>query len=308
MHPLESLESGGRMLLEPGFSACMAEQERAERLWTGGRWCEGPVWLAAQRKLVWSDIPNNRMLCLDEQSGAVGIFRAPANNSNGNTVDHEGRLITCEHLSRQVVRTEHDGRQTTLASHWQGLRLNSPNDVVVHADGGIWFTDPPYGILSDYEGQRADSEIGASQLYRIDPHSGAVELMADGFDKPNGLAFSSDGRQLYVSDTGASHTPDGPRHIERFTVGSDGRTLRGRRVFAQCTSGLFDGFRLDTKGRLWTSAGDGVHCYDAGGTLLGKLLLPEMTANLCFGGPLRNRLYICATSSIYAITLNVTGA
>lgn len=289
------------------FNVCIPGPERIEKLWTGGRWCEGPAWFGAHRTLVWSDIPNNRMLRYDELSGTTSVFRAPANNSNGHTVDRQGRLISCEHLTRRVTRTEHDGSITVLASHWQGKRLNSPNDVVVHSDGGVWFTDPSYGILSDYEGLRADSEIGACNVYRIDPASGAVDLVADDFVKPNGLAFSPDESVLYIADTGASHAADGPRHIRSLEVSADGKRLGKSTVFATCNHGLFDGFRVDTEGRIWSSAGDGVHAFDPDGTLLGKLLVPEPVANVCFGGPKRNRLFICATSSLYAIYLNAKG-
>ena len=293
--------------IDPRFNICIPGPERIEKLWTGGRWCEGPAWFGAHRTLVWSDIPNNRMLRYDELSGITSVFREPANNSNGHTVDRQGRLVSCEHLTRRVTRTEHDGSVTVLASHWQGKRLNSPNDVVVHSDGGVWFTDPSYGILSDYEGLRADSEIGACNVYRIDPASGTVDLVADDFVKPNGLAFSPDESVLYIADTGASHAADGPRHIRSCSVKADGKRLGANRVFATCDNGLFDGFRVDTEGRLWSSAGDGVHAFDADGTLLGKLLVPERVANVCFGGPKRNRLFICATSSLYAIYLNAKG-
>ena len=289
------------------FNVCIPGPERIEKLWTGGRWCEGPAWFGAHRTLVWSDIPNNRMLRYDELSGTTSVFRAPANNSNGHTVDRQGRLVSCEHLTRRVTRTEHDGSITVLASHWQGKRLNSPNDVVVHSDGGVWFTDPSYGILSDYEGLRAESEIGACNVYRIDPTSGAVDLVADDFVKPNGLAFSPDESVLYIADTGASHASGGPRHIRRLEVSADGKRLGKSTVFATCDHGLFDGFRVDTEGRIWSSAGDGVHAFDPDGTLLGKLLVPEPVANVCFGGPKRNRLFICATSSLYAIYLNAKG-
>lgn len=309
--PFGVLEGTGFETLDPRFATCLVHCERVERLWTGGRWCEGPAWFAAHRALVWSDIPNNRMMRFDETDGSVGFFRHSANNSNGNTVDREGRLITCEHLTRRVVRAEHDGTQTVLASRWQGKRLNSPNDVVVKSDGSVWFTDPSYGILSDYEGMQAESEIGACNVYRVDPSSGAVDLVADDFVKPNGLAFSPDESTLYIADTGASHDPDGPRHIRAMRVGNDGRSLSGSNpastVFAQCTNGLFDGFRVDQAGRLWTSAADGVHAYDPDGTLLGKIRIPEVVANVCFGGPKRNRLFICATSSLYAVYLNVSG-
>lgn len=306
--PFGALDGTGFEKLDPRFNRLVPGPEQVERLWTGARWCEGPAWFGAHRTLVWSDIPNNRMLRLDERNGTVAVFREPANHSNGNTVDRQGRLVSCEHLTRRVTRTEHDGSLTVLASHWQGLRLNSPNDVVVHSDGGIWFTDPSYGILSDYEGLSAESEIGACNVYRIDPASGAVELVADDFVKPNGLAFSPDESMLYIADTGASHAVDGPRHIRRFALASDGRRLGAGSLFAECTQGLFDGFRLDTQGRIWTSAADGVHAYDPDGSLIGKILLPERAANVCFGGPKRNRLYICATRSLYAITLNAKGA
>lgn len=307
MAPFGTLEGTGFEVLDAEFASCLAGPERVARLWTGGRWCEGPAWFAAHRTLVWSDIPNNRMLRLDEQSGHVGVFREPSNNSNGNTVDREGRLVTCEHLARRVTRTEHDGSTTVLADRWQGKRLNSPNDVVLRSDGSVWFTDPSYGILSDYEGAPAESEIGACNVYRIDPASGAVERVADDFVKPNGLAFSPDETMLYVADTGASHDPDGPRHIRRFKLSSDGRRLEASALFATCSNGLFDGFRLDRGGRLWCSAKDGVHAYAADGRLIGKILIPETVANVCFGGPKRNRLYICATSSLYAIYLKTNG-
>ncbi|HEX7437882.1 MAG TPA: SMP-30/gluconolactonase/LRE family protein [Caldimonas sp.] len=306
-----TLDGTGFEVLEPEFAACLAEPERVARLWTGGRWCEGPAWFAAHRTLVWSDIPNNRMLRLDELNGTVGVFRESSNNSNGNTVDRDGRLVTCEHLTRRVTRTEHDGRITVLADRWQGKRLNSPNDVVVRSDGSIWFTDPSYGILSDYEGARAESEIGACHVYRIDPATAAVDKVADDFVKPNGLAFSPDESILYIADTGASHDPDGPRHIRQFKVSGDGRRLESSSasssLFATCTNGLFDGFRLDREGRLWCSAKDGVHAYAADGRFIGKILIPETVANVCFGGPKRNRLYICATSSLYAIYLKANG-
>jgi gluconolactonase len=198
---------------------------------------------------------------------------------------------------------------TVLASHWQGKRLNSPNDVVVKSDGSIWFTDPDYGILSDYEGDRAESEIGRCNVYRIDPQSGELAIAAGDFVKPNGLAFSPDERELYIADTGASHDPEnGPRHIRRFSLGGDGRTLRGGAVFAECTAGLFDGFRFDREGRLWSSSAEGIHIFHADGTLIGRILIPEVVANLCFGGPKLNRLFICGTTSLYALMTHTNGA
>ena len=287
------------------FLSCIFPHESVLQLWTGARWCEGPAWFAAHGTLVWSDIPNNRMLRWDERNNTVGEFRNPSNNSNGNTVDRQGRLISCEHLSRSVTRTEHDGSRTVLADRWQGQRLNSPNDVVVHSDGSVWFSDPDYGILSEYEGRRCDSDIGACHVYRVDPHSGAVERVADDFDKPNGLAFSPDESVLYIADTGASHRADGPRHIRKFAV--EGKRLKPLGVFAECSNGLFDGFRVDVQGRIWTSAADGVHVYHPDGTLIGKVRIPEIVANVCFGGAKRNRLLVCATSSLYAVYLNTTG-
>jgi len=235
------------------------------------------------------------------------VFRHPAGYSNGNTVDRQGRLVTCEHGNRRVTRTEHDGSLTVIASHFQGKRLNSPNDVVVKSDGSIWFTDPAYGIDSDYEGHRGENEVGGCHVYRVDPQSGGVSIVADNFVRPNGIAFSRDEAKLYIADTGATHIKDGPRHIRMFDVGDDGR-LSGDEVFAISTNGLFDGFRLDDAGRIWTSAGDGVHCYERDGTLIGKILVPEVVANVVFGGVKRNRLYICATTSLYALMLPINGA
>ena len=295
------------VVLDERFRRLVNPAARLEILAEGCRWAEGPAYFPAGRYLIWSDIPNDRMMRFDETSNAVSVFRTPAGYSNGNTVDRQGRLVTCEHGNRRVTRTEHDGSITVLASHFEGKRLNSPNDAVVKSDGSIWFTDPAYGIDSDYEGHKAESEIGACHVYRIDPQSGSVSIVADDFVRPNGLAFSPDERRLYVVDTGATHVADGPRHIRVFDVGENGR-LTGGEVFATCTSGLFDGFRLDDAGRIWTSAGDGVHCYESDGTLIGKILVPEAVANVVFGGPKRNRLYICATTSLYAILLAVNGA
>ncbi|MBP2295492.1 SMP-30/gluconolactonase/LRE family protein [Azospirillum rugosum] len=293
-------------ILDPRFRRLVNSNARLDLLHTGCRWAEGPAYFPAGRYLVWSDIPNDRMLRFDETTETVGVFRSPAGYSNGNTVDRQGRLVTCEHGNRRVTRTEHDGTITVLADRYEGKRLNSPNDVVVRSDGTIYFTDPAYGIDSDYEGHKADSEIGACHVYRIDPRSGAVTIAANDFVRPNGLAFSADERTLYIADTGATHVADGPRHIRTFAVSEEGG-LSGGEVFATCTAGLFDGFRLDEDGRLWTSAGDGVHCYHPDGTLIGKVRVPEVVANVVFGGPKRNRLYICATTSLYAVLTCVNG-
>ena len=279
---------------------------RLEKLAEGCRWAEGPAYFPAERYLIWSDIPNDRLMRYDETSNAVSVFRPSSGYANGNTVDRQGRLVTCEHGNRRVTRTEHDGSLTVIASHYQGKRFNSPNDAVVKSDGSIWFTDPAYGIDSDYEGHRAESEIGGCHVYRVDPGSGEVTIVADDFVRPNGIAFSPDESRLYVADTGATHVEEGPRHIRVFDVGENGR-LTGGEVFATCTSGLFDGFRFDEAGRLWTSAGDGVHCYASDGTLIGKVLVPEGVANVVFGGTKRNRLYICGTTSLYAMMLHVNG-
>ncbi|MFD2763625.1 SMP-30/gluconolactonase/LRE family protein [Micromonospora eburnea] len=273
--------------------------EWTECLWTGGRWLEGPAWFPAGRFLVFSDIPNDRLLRWDETTGAVGVFRQPAGYANGHTVDRRGRLVSCEQGRRRVTRTEADGTDTVLAERWRGRRLNSPNDVVERSDGSIWFTDPSYGIDSDYEGNRAEREIDGNHVYRVDPHDGEVHLVADDFGQPNGLAFSPDESQLYVVDTRA-------KHLRRFRVTESG-TLRGDEVFATCDAGSFDGVRLDDAGRVWVAAYDGLHCFDPDGTLLGKLRLPEVVANFTFGGPKRNHLYICASSSLFSLRVNVNG-
>jgi len=278
-----------------------------ERLWTGCRWAEGPAWFAAGRYLVWSDIPNDRVMRWDETDGSVSVFRQPALNSNGHSVDLEGRLISCEHRGRCVSRTEHDGTRSIVASHFEGKRFNSPNDVVVKSDGSVWFTDPSYGIDSDYEGDAAASEIGAQRVYRVDAASGAVSVVASDFVQPNGLAFSADESLLYIVDTGATHVAGGPHHVRRFRVGADGG-LSGGEVLATCPVGLYDGLRVDVHDNLWLSAGDGVHCHAPDGDLLGKVLIPESVANLCFGGAKRNRMFICGTTSLYSVYLNTRGA
>ncbi len=290
------------------FNPLVIGNVHVEKLYTGCRWAEGPAYFAAGRYLVWSDIPNNRIMRWDETDGSVSVFREPSDNSNGNTVDRSGRLVTCHHLARMVTRTEHDGTRTQLATNWQGKRLNSPNDVVVKSDDSIWFTDPSYGIDLDYEGRITQSEIGACHVYRIDPRSGEVAAVATDFEKPNGLAFSPDERLLYIADTGYSHGEHLPRHIRVFSVGADGRSLSGGEVFATSAVGLFDGLRVDMRGNVWTSSGDGVRCYAPDGTLLGRVCIPEVVANCCFGGPKKNRLFICGTTSLYSVFLNTTGA
>ena len=298
-------EGTGYEILDKRFEACLIGHARVERLWTGARWLEGPAWFPASRSLIVSDIPNNRMLRFDEAGGNVSTFRQPSNNSNGNTRDLDGRLVTCEHLTRRVTRTEHDGAITVLAEKHDGKRFNSPNDVVVKNDGSIWFTDPSYGILFDYEGGKAASEIGTCHVYRIDGQSGAITMVANDFEKPNGLAFSPDESLLYIADTGVTHKDNGPKHIRRFKV--NGAKISGGEVFADCTAGLFDGFRIDQAGRIWTSAADGVHCYHPDGTLIGKVKIPELVSNVCWGGPKLNRLFVCGTTSLYSVYLAING-
>ncbi|MEU4396704.1 SMP-30/gluconolactonase/LRE family protein [Kribbella sp. NPDC023855] len=285
--------------LDERFALVARGDEYVERLYDGGRWLEGPVYVPAWRSLVFSDIPNDRMLRWDELSGTVSVFRQPAGYTNGNTLDAQGRLISCEQGNRRVTRTEADGSITVLASHLDGRRLNSPNDVVVRRDGSIWFTDPPYGITSNYEGHAAEQELDGCNVYRLSPDNAELTVVADDFVRPNGLAFSLDESQLYVVDTPA-------KHIRRFEVKGD--RLVGGEVFAPCQAGMFDGIRLDATGRVWAATHEGVHCFDPDGTLIGKLLFPDVVSNLCFGGPKRNRLFVTATTSVYSWLLTTDGA
>jgi gluconolactonase len=264
------------------------------RLFSGGRWLEGPAYHPAGRFVLFSDIPNDRVLRYDEVSERTDVFLTPAGFSNGRTVDRHGRFVACEHGERRVTRTEHDGSVTVLATAYQGHRLNSPNDVVEHSDGSIWFTDPSYGIHSDYEGHEAPSEINSRNVYRIDQDGSDLTAVVDDFAQPNGLAFSSDERQLFIVDSQRNH-------IRVFDV--DHGKLRGGDVFCADDQG-YDGIRFDHLGRLWGAAHDGLHCYDPDGTLIGKLRLPEITSNLTFGGRQRNHLYITATRSLYSLRVN----
>ena len=276
-----------------------------EPLASGFRWLEGPVWMGDAGCLLFQDIPSDRTLRWIDGIG-VSVFRAPSGFANGQTRDRQGRLISCSHRDRCLFRTEPDGTVSRLVDRHGGKRLNAPNDVVVKSDGSIWFTDPLYGIQSDNEGGRQTSEQPPA-VYRFDPETGAIRVVARDFDGPNGLAFSPDETRLYVAETGDQTQDDPPRCIRVFEVGSDG-ALSGGADFFTVEPGYADGFRGDEHGNLWTSAADGVHCIDPAGNLLGKVLVPHRVANVAFGGPARNRLFICASHTLYAIFLDVRGA
>jgi gluconolactonase len=277
-----------------------------DELYNVCRWAEGPVWFADQQALIFSDAPNERMLRWVEGSG-TSEFRNPSNYANGNTRDRQGRLVTCQHGTRSVTRTEVDGSITVIADKFEGKRLNSPNDVVVHSNGSIWFTDPTYGIMSDYEGYTSEPEQQKRNVFRVDGTTGEVTSVCDDFVQPNGLAFSPDEKHLFIADSSASHDLSRPRHVRVFDV-VDGKALSNGRVFCNIDNGIPDGFRFDVKGNLWTSAGDGVHCFAPDGTLIGKILVPQTVANVTFGGPRKNRLFITATKSLYAVYLATNGA
>lgn len=289
---------------DPRFFHLVVGSAELDEIATGLRWAEGPVWFNDMGCLLFSDIPNQRIMRWSEGAG-VSVFRQPSNFANGHSRDRQGRLISCEHGTRRVTRTEIDGSITVLADSFGGKRLNSPNDLVCHSDGSIWFTDPTYGILSDYEGYRAEPEQARRNVYRIAP-DGSMTVVADDFGQPNGLAFSPDERTLYIADSAASHDPSRPRHIRAFDV-MDGR-LSGGRVHCEIDAGIPDGIRTDIFGNLWSSAADGAHCFGPEGALIGKVLVPQGVSNLCFGGPKRNRMFITATTSVYAVYVATTGA
>jgi gluconolactonase len=295
----------------PAFAGTMA----VERVATGFRWAEGPVYFPAGRYVLFSDIPNNRIMRFCEDDGHLSVYRQPSMNSNGNTIDREGRLLTCEHAGRRVTRTELDGSITIIADKFNGKRLNSPNDVVVASDGSIWFTDPAYGIGGYYEGIKAEQEQAKHNVYRVDPKSGDIKVVVDDFVEPNGLTFSPDEKRLYILDTGFTDGPDNPSHIRMFDTNLSQGTLTNGKVFAEMPKpSITDGARCDREGRVWCSVGwgdpneDGVRCYTPEGELLGKIHIPETVANLCFGGQQRNRLYICGSTSLYAVYTGVQGA
>ena len=275
------------------------------KLGEGFAWLEGPVWFADQDCLLVSDLPGDRILRWTE-SGDISVFRQPSGFANGHTRDRQGRLIGCSHQHRCITRTELDGTVTVLAAHYQGKRLNAPNDVICRSDGTIWFSDPHYGINTDYEGGKQVPELPPS-LYRLDPADGSLVVAADDFAGPNGLCFSPDERLLYVSEAGRQFAADPVQHIRVFGVADDG-SLSGGRVFHTVSPGFADGFRCDELGNVWTSAGDGVHCVAPDGMLLGRIKVPFTVSNLAFGGRHRARLFICASHTLYAIYTNVPGA
>jgi gluconolactonase len=306
--PSERYPDPAVQVLDPSFNKYRLGLAGVERLATGMRWCEGPAWFGAGRYLVWSDIPNNRIMRWQEETGRVSVFREPSNNANGNTRDRQGRLVTCEHDARRITRTEFDGTVTVLIDKFDGKPLNSPNDVVVKSDDTIWFTDPPFGILGNYEGHVATPEL-PTNVYRLDPKSGRATVAAGDINRPNGLAFSPDESKLYIVEAGVT-----PRVIRVYDVVDNGAKLANGRPFITAEpGGTPDGFRVDVDGNLWCGWGmgnekqDGVRIYDQNATPIGFIALPERCANVCFGGVKRNRLFMTASHSIYSLYVNTQG-
>lgn len=293
--------------VSPAFEQLQLPLAKVERIATGFRWCEGPVWFGDTRSLFWSDVPGNAMYRWDEQTGKTSVFRKPSNHSNGNTRDCNGRLLTCEHLTRRITRTEFDGTVTILADNFEGKSLNSPNDIVCKSDGSIWFTDPTFGILGFYEGNKAEPEIEAN-VYRLDT-DGTLHIVAEGINQPNGLAFSPDESLLYVVESRGQ-----TKKILLFDVSDTGTLSRRNNYIDAGPKGTPDGFRVDVHGNLWCGWGmgedglDGVHVYSSDLELIGRIDLPERCANLCFGGQHRNRLFMAASTSVYSLYVNTQGA
>lgn len=308
------------VVLDKRFAKYRIVQASIQRLYTGMRWAEGPAWSGVGSYLIWSDIPNNTQLRWLAEDGHVSVLRSPSNNSNGNTFDFEGRQISCEHGTRRLVRYERDGSVTVLAAKWQTKALNAPNDVVVHPDGGIWFTDPGYGPTGNYEGIKGELFIKEA-VYRIDPKTGAMEIVTNEMFKPNGICFSPDYKKVYIADTGASHYEKAPKNIMVWDV-IDGKKLKNGREFTSMkmsmklgeVAGFADGIRADVDGNIWAGMGwvgegyDGVHIFAPDGQRIGQILLPEICANLCFGGPKRNRLFMTASQSLYSVYVETQGA
>jgi len=299
-------------VVDPRFAKYKVINAAVERLYTGTRWAEGPVWIGDGRYLLFSDIPNNRMLRWLEDTGEVTTFRSPSNYSNGNTRDRQGRLLTCEHDARRLTRTEYDGTVTVLMDRYQGKMLNAPNDMAVHSDGAIWFTDPGYGIMTNYEGHKASFEL-PTNVYRLDPKTREATVVVSDADKPNGICFSPDEKKLYLVDTGLPKRAGDPRPIYVYDV-VDGVRLANKRLFVNMAPGSSDGIRCDVDGNVWSAAGwgpedyNGVHVFAPDGTLIGKIHLPEACANLCFGGSKKNRLFMAASQSLYAVYVDTQGA
>jgi len=295
-------------VLDQSFARYRLNLAAVERIAHGFRWCEGPVWFGDGRFLLWSDIPNNRIMKWEEESGAVSVFRRPSDFANGNTRDRQGRLVTCEHGARRVSRTEYDGTISVIADRHNGKRLNSPNDVVVKSDGSIWFSDPPFGLLGYYEGYRADQELPMN-VYRVDGSSGEMTVVESEVNRPNGLCFSPDESILYLVESGTT-----PRNVYAYDVVDGGRRLTNRRKLIDVGPGTPDGMRCDVDGNLWMGWGmgsaalDGVAIFNPDGRLIGRVNLPERCANLCFGGTYRNRLFMAASKSVYSLYVNTQGA
>lgn len=295
-------------VIDPRFDKYVLKMAAVERLYTGCRWAEGPVWFGDGRYLLWSDIPNCRMLRWDEETGQVSVYRKPSDYANGNTRDRQGRLVTCEHGTRRVTRTEYDGSITVLMDGFEGKRLNSPNDVVVKSDASVWFTDPPFGLFGEYEGYKAEQQLGQN-VYRIDGMTGEISVVADDVLGPNGLCFSPDERIMYIVESrGEPH-----RKILAYDVSADGRTIDNKRVLIDAGPGTPDGMRCDEDGNLWCGWGmgeealDGVFVFAPDGAHIGRIALPERCANVCFGGAKRNRLFMAASQSLYALYVNTQG-
>lgn len=291
--------------LDPRFDKYIVTNTPMQRLYTGAFWSEGPAWNGVGRYLVWSDIPNNRQMRWTEEDGKVSVFRNPSNYSNGNTFDFEGRQLSCEHAGRRVVRYEYNGTTTVIADHFQGKKFNSPNDIVVHPDGGIWFTDPTYGILGNYEAFKATSELKQA-VYRVDPKTAQVEKVNDEAEQPNGICFSPDYKKVYVADTGA------PANMRVYDL--DGKTLRNGKQFVQLnipgtqTKSAPDGMRVDVDGNVWCGARPGVQIVSPNGEPIGLIRLPETCANVSFGGTKRNHLFMASSQSLYAVYVGTQGA